>query len=256
MDTNRVGLSTVPKSASPAATARDHGFQSRRLLLFASMVTLLLWFVPYSNYLLYPLRLFITFVHEGGHALTALGTGGQVVSLTIARDGSGLTQTMQNPLWAWLTLSGGYLGTAVFGAMLLQIGRIKGWRNSGRITLFAASIFLVLITVMWGWRDSFTVASGLLLGVALFLLGRFLSPQSANFTASFIAVQCCLNALGDLQILLHLTTMGSAHNDAAFMAQHYGMTPVFWSVLWGIMAISILIVALRSYWRGTALAGK
>jgi hypothetical protein len=229
---------------------------ARRTLLIASLVTMALWFVPYANYILYPLRLFVTFIHEAGHALAALASGGSVVSLTIAPDGSGLTQAMQNPAFAWLTLSGGYLGTAVFGAILLQVGRLRGWRNAGRATLYAAGIFLFLITLMWGWRSVFTMVTGLSLGLLLFGMGRFLSPRAADFVAGFLAVQCCLNALGDLQILFHLTTQGMAHNDAAFMAQRYGLSPIFWSVFWGLSAVAILIVALRSYWRGTASATR
>src|SRR5262245_17830149 len=82
---------------------------ARRLLLISTVITLALWFVPYSNYLLYPLRLFVTFIHESGHALAALITGGQVASITIQPNGNGVTWTRDSPVWGWLVLSGGYL---------------------------------------------------------------------------------------------------------------------------------------------------
>lgn len=240
-------------SDSLISPQRTHGAEARKLLLIASVVTLALWFVPYANYVLYPLRLFVTFIHESGHALATLVSGGSVVSLTIAPDGSGLTQSYQSPWWNWLTLSGGYLGTALFGALLLQVGRLRNRRNAGRVTLYVAGGFLLLITLLWGWRSPFTIGAGLMLGALLIVMGRYLSPRTADFVASFLAVQLCLNALGDLSILLHLTTMGSAHNDAAFMAQNYPVLPaIFWSLAWGLMAVVLLIAALRSYWRGTA----
>ena len=43
-------------------------------LLMATAATLALWYVPYSNYILYPLRLFVTFLHESGHALAGAAT--------------------------------------------------------------------------------------------------------------------------------------------------------------------------------------
>ena len=61
------------------------------LLLVATIVTIALWIVPYGGYVVYPIRLFVTFIHESSHAIMAVLTGGAVQSLTIAADGSGLT---------------------------------------------------------------------------------------------------------------------------------------------------------------------
>ncbi len=59
-------------------------------LLFATALSLALWFIPYAEFLAYPFRIFVTFVHEGGHALAAFVTGNAVHSLTVSPDGSGL----------------------------------------------------------------------------------------------------------------------------------------------------------------------
>ncbi|MDQ3257955.1 MAG: M50 family metallopeptidase, partial [Acidobacteriota bacterium] len=49
-----------------------------RTLLFAAALTVLLWFVPFAELLTYPFRIFVTFIHEGGHALAAILTGNSV----------------------------------------------------------------------------------------------------------------------------------------------------------------------------------
>ncbi|MCV4726302.1 M50 family metallopeptidase, partial [Escherichia coli] len=63
------------------------------LLLAATAISLLIWlislFFPFFGYLLYPLRLFATFVHEGGHAIAGIISGSDVSSLTVSPDGSG-----------------------------------------------------------------------------------------------------------------------------------------------------------------------
>jgi hypothetical protein len=46
-----------------------------RTLLIATLITLALWFIPFASVLTYPFRLFVTFIHEGGHALAACLNG-------------------------------------------------------------------------------------------------------------------------------------------------------------------------------------
>jgi hypothetical protein len=258
MNSNPTGLNGLaalkPRSIPPEAQSR-----SRALLLTATLITLILQFLPYpyGNLLTYPLRLFVTFIHESGHALAAILSGGQVESLTISPDGSGLTRTY-NPFWAgWLVLSGGYLGTTLFGALLLQVGRLSRWQNAGRVTLYAAAGFLLGVTLLWGHANPFTLVTGVILAGVLWVLARLCTPQAANFIASFLAVQCCLNALGDLRILLTLTTQYPGRdNDALFMQQQYLLPAAFWAALWAVMAVIILALALRSYWRGTAIRAE
>ncbi len=66
-----------------------------RMLLLATALTVVLWFIPIAEVLTYPFRLFVTFIHEGGHALAAILTGHSVHGLKIAMIGSGVTYTTQ-----------------------------------------------------------------------------------------------------------------------------------------------------------------
>jgi hypothetical protein len=258
MNSNLTGKSGLPASFQPKGSGdkSDVLWQSRSLLLIASAITVALMFLPYSNILLYPLRLFVTFVHESGHAMAAIISGGSVESLTVSPNGEGLTMTRGTPWFAWLVLSGGYLGTTIFGALLLQVGRLKRWQNAGRATLYAAAAFLLTVTLLWGHSNPFTLLAGIVLAALIGGLARFSTPRVADFIASFLAVQCCLNALGDLRILLYLTTNTHVDNDAVFMQQQYLLPAVFWASLWAVMAVIILALALRSYWRGTEERGQ
>src|SRR3954469_3045648 len=86
-----------------------------RTLLIAAAITIALWFIPYASILAYPFRLFVTFIHEGGHALAAVLTGNSVVSLSVATDASGLTQTTQGGLLSQVIVSSaGYVGAMIF----------------------------------------------------------------------------------------------------------------------------------------------
>ncbi len=240
---------------------------NRNLLLIATLVTVGLWFVPYSDYLLYPLRIFVTFIHESGHALAALLTGGSVDSLHVHATGSGVTWVRVSPFWGWVSLSGGYVGAALFGSLLLQVGRFTRWRHAGRNTLYALAFTVLVVTILWAHNpfsnqpnpftggtgpDFFTPLAGLALFGLLFALARLSSPRVADFLAVFLAVQCCLNALVDLRTLLFITSNNLGDNDAVFMSQHYLLPPTFWALLWAGIGIMLMVVSLWSYLRAVA----
>ena len=262
-------LSTTGRQSIKAASNRgEHNQRSRQRLLFATLVTLVLAFAPFLasllfgesaasalaygiHVVLYPLRLFITFIHETGHALAALLTGNVVQSLHIMPNGEGLTWTSQTFLTGWIVNSAGYLGTTLFGATMLHVGRLRKLRSPGRAALTFAAASLLLITLMWGWHDVFTFGVGLVLSAGLFAMAKFLSPAAADFAAMFLAVQCSLNALEDIGILLTLTTHGEMQNDAGNMAKNYGLPATFWALGWAAAALVVLFFSLRSYWRAT-----
>ena len=93
-------------------------------LLVAATLSVLLWFIPYAEVLTYPFRIFVTFIHEGGHALAALLTGNSVASLSVAMNASGETYTSQGGLVSnFFIASAGYLGAMAYGALLLVLIR-------------------------------------------------------------------------------------------------------------------------------------
>src|SRR5919205_49689 len=107
--------------------ARDARPQAKALVAAAAL-SLALWFVPYAWVLSYPFQLFVTFIHEGGHALAALLTGNSVRSLSVAVDASGLTETLtpQGSYFSQMIISSaGYLTAIAFGALLLWLVRLR-----------------------------------------------------------------------------------------------------------------------------------
>ena len=220
---------------------------ARRLLAAATAASLILWFVPGAELITYPLRLFSTLVHEGGHALATVLTGGSVQQIWLEPNTSGLTISRGG--FAPLIYSGGYLGTAAIGAAALLLSRKKGTGKRGAI-LIAASVLVVTLLWIHPWsRGAFGFAAGLGIAGIVFLAARLLSEPAAQFLTSFLAVQLSLNALYDVRDLLYMTTRTAADNDAVFMAQAFGLWPWFWAAAWALGAAVILGATLRAYWR-------
>jgi hypothetical protein len=233
------------------------------LLIIATVITIALWFVPFADYLVYPIRLFVTFVHEGSHALTAFLTGGSVQSLTIAADGSGVVYSAPSGFFgAILTSSAGYLGSTAFGVLLLYLIR-KAFSPSK--ILFGCAAFVGIMTVVFGILSpvfnflslqvafssiAFTIISGLLLTAGLLAIARYAKVRWANFAVAFLAVQCLLNSLSDLKTLFLINSplIGSdMQTDAANMANATGLPGILWVLIWIAISILMISVGLRLY---------
>ena len=75
----------------------------RRRALFIAMVALVvtyfMWNIPQLDMLMYPLRLFVTYVHEAGHAIMVLLTGGSIEEFVVSSDGSGHVVSLGGTRW-------------------------------------------------------------------------------------------------------------------------------------------------------------
>jgi hypothetical protein len=230
-------------------------------LLVAATLSVVLWFIPYAEVLTYPFRIFVTFIHEGGHALAALLTGNSVQSLSVATNASGETYTTQGGLFSQIFIaSAGYLGAMAFGALLLALIR-KAF--AARIVLLSSAALIFGLTLIFGlikplfWFDSwsgipFTLLAGLFISVGLVLIARFASARVATFFVSFLAVQCVLNALFDLKTVLFISAPfgPSVPSDALNMARATGIPGLLWATLWFVLAFGLLWFVMRLYVAG------
>ena len=240
--------------------SRDARPQAMTLLIVATL-SVVLWFIPYAEVLTYPFRIFVTFIHEGGHAIAALLTGNSVESLSVAMNASGETYTTQGGLFSQVLISSaGYLGSMSFGALLLILIRKS---VAARLVLLGSAIFVFTLTLIYGlfkplfisgaWAGiPFTLFAGIFLTVALFLIARFASPKVASFFVSFLAVQCVLNALFDLKTVFFLSSPFAAAvpTDAVNMARSTGIPALVWAAIWIVLALGILWFAMRMYVAG------
>ena len=230
-------------------------------LLIATTMSVVLWFIPYAEFLTYPFRIFVTFIHEGGHALAALLTGNSVASLSVATNASGETYTSQGGLISQLFISSaGYLGSMLFGALLLVLIRKA---VAARIVLVGCGIFIFALTMIYGlikpmfsmtaWAGiPFTLFAGTLISVGLVLIAKFASARTATFFVSFLAVQSVLNALFDLKTVFFLSAPfgPTVPTDAVNMWRATGIPAIIWTVIWIGLALGILWFAMRLYVAG------
>jgi hypothetical protein len=216
-----------------------------RTLLIAAAITIALWYIPFLSVLSYPFNIFVTFIHEGGHALAALLTGNSVGSLSVATDGSGLTYTTTGGILSQtIVSSAGYLGAMAYGALLLFLIRRA---VAARYVLIGSAAFILALTLFYGLGSLFTIVAGIGIAAGLVAIATYASPRVATFFVSFLAVQSVLNALLDLKTLFFYSFVPGSHSDAGNMANATGIPALFWSAMWIGLAFVILSLAMRAY---------
>jgi hypothetical protein len=190
------------------------------------VVVWLLWWSP----LIYPLKLFVVLLHETSHALMAVATGGRVDRLVITADQGGVCYCPGGN--AFLTLSAGYLGSLLWGALILVLAQAD--RPAPRNTTTAIGVAVLGLTALFV-RNAFGVLFGALFGAALIALrGAGRTAHVAVLTA--LGLTSCLYAF--LDIKSDVLDRPHLPSDAYMLAQMTGVPTVVWGVLWiGIGAI-------------------
>nr|BAL56093.1 hypothetical conserved protein [uncultured Acidobacteriota bacterium] len=217
----------------------------RRALLWASGATLLLWFAPYAEVIVYPVRLFVTLVHESAHALAAVMTGGSVAYIQIHPDGSGVTATRGGLVP--LISSAGYVGTVLYGSALLLWCRDPRRAKTalGVTALGVTTVTLAFIRPVIGFGFAAGVIASALFGILFWVT----SARAAQCLVGFLAVQSCLNALFDLKALFALSIAGETHTDARAMQELTRVPALVWALLWSGVSLVVLVLIARAYRR-------
>jgi len=204
-------------------------------LWLAAAASLVISLTPWAPLLLYPFRLFTTWVHECGHALMTVLVGGRVTSITIEPDGSGLTRSLipAGRVAGGLVASSGYLGSAVVGCLLMAATRIE---RRAHVILLSVGAFMLLTLVIW-MRNLFGVAVVLAWGVVLVALARRGIGHASRFLVSLLAVQVALNSVYDIRVLF---LIGRGQSDAATMARLFVLPSWFWATAWMLASVAML----------------
>jgi hypothetical protein len=204
-------------------------------LWIAAAVSLLLSLTPWAGLLLYPFKLFTTWVHECGHAFATVLVGGRVQAITIAPDTSGLTLGLvpAGALARGVVASAGYLGAALVGCVLMAAARAP---RRAHAILLATGGCLLLTAVLWV-RNLFGLVVVLAWGAALVALGRRGAGDAARFLVGLLAVQVALNAVYDIRVLF---LVRGGPSDAETMARLFLLPASLWAAAWMVLSVAML----------------
>jgi hypothetical protein len=236
---------------------RDEDFTAQQTLVLiglAGLATLLIAFMPWLSLLNFPFRLLVTLVHELGHGLAALLTGGSFIRFVIFPNGAGLAYTAGG--WRFAVIPAGYVGVAVFGAGLILLGRSHRW---SRIAMSLIGGAMSLLSLRYGLPSIFSVQflSGLLTTVSGVIFGALFlwvaikaAPGWIIFLLHLVAIQAGLTAFSDIATVIGLSTrfFNAPANDAASMAELTFIPAIVWALVWAIAAVALIGGAIWLTW--------
>ena len=196
-------------------------------LILIFTVVALLW----NTVALYPLKIFVVFMHEVSHGLAAIATGGEIVNLNVNQHEGGLAKTRGGSRF-WI-LTAGYLGSLLWGGFILLLAAMTHY---DKVISVLIGVGMVAISIGFG-SDLFTYLFGIGFGVVLILIGFFLPEKVNDWLLRVIGLTSCLYAI--LDIKSDVLDRSELPSDARMLSEVTPLSTEFWGFLWIVIAIGL-----------------
>ena len=227
----------------------------RRRALFIAMVamvvTYFMWNIPQLDMIMYPLRLFVTYVHETGHAVMVLLTGGRIQEFVVSSDGSG--HVISTGGTRALIAPAGYIGAALFGSTLFYVvNRLPRFANNIAYLLGGGMVFFTLAFILPSSIKPLALTIGITFGVILLAVASKLPQMLTLLVLNVLAIITALNAVFDIFILMRFIDAGSEANDAVNFSRYVApfVPASFVALTWaGIAGLLFAIAFYYGAWK-------
>lgn len=214
---------------------------SSRNFLILSIVLVVASWLFWDSPFLFPIRMFVVLLHELGHAMAALATGGQVLRIELLYGEGGAAWTSGGS--RFLILNAGYLGSLAFGILLLLSAR-KDRFVRPVVTLIAV---VTAFVTLWYLRPffSFSFMYGVLASSVLLALASQASTGIQRVVLHFLGIFSCLYALFDIRDdVLNFERVGGT-SDATMLAELTLIPAPLWGFGWFVASVLLLFFLRR-----------
>jgi Peptidase M50B-like len=214
------------------------GDRKQLLLVLAIVaVSILIW----DSIVIYPMKVFVVFLHEISHGFAALLTGGSIIELKVFENQGGLALTQGG--MPFVIASSGYLGSMIWGGLMF-LTAMKAPR--AKLLAFLVAGMLLVITLLLV-RNSFGFIFGLAFAAALGFAALKLPPVVVQITMQSLGALSCLYALTD--IADDLLTLEYRQTDAQILADMSGIPAIVWGAIWSVLALLVFYVVIQRAWK-------
>jgi hypothetical protein len=198
----------------------------------------LLWETP----VVYPLKVFVVLLHEVSHAMMAVATGGSIDYITLDPRLGGACYCPGGS--AFLTLSAGYLGSLLWGGLLLSAARRSKVKSEWVNGLIGALV--IGLTILYV-RNGFGLAFGVLFGLGMLFVSRRLGDDVNRPLLLTLGLTSALYAI--LDIKSDILDRPEARSDAFMLAEITGISTAIWGAIWIALALTFSAWLFRRAYR-------
>ena len=197
-------------------------------LFLASVLIFLLW----NTAIIFPVKLWSVLIHEIGHALAAILTGGSVSYIEVGPNLGGITLFSGGN--EFITAFAGYFSSTIFGAAAFY----ASYREKERKYFgygFAVIIFLVTVNLI---REPFSIAVSILYCILLVVLPNLSKKSISEYTFRFIGLTSALYVFTD--VLYDVFSTSLRLSDAEKLEEITSIPSTFWGIIWLIITGSVI----------------
>lgn len=218
-------------------------------LVIVAIATVLLWQVPWGNYIIYPFTILATWFHEMGHGLTAILMGGNFHKLLLFSNGSGMAYN-SGPFFLGnigqaLVAMGGPLGPAIAGGFLIISSRRY---KSAHLALMILGCFMLLSVLLWV-RSPFGIVAISLWGLLILAISQKTSQLIQGLFVQFLGLQAIISTYQQKGYLFGATGVNidgrGLVSDTGKMAQLLLLPHWFWASLIVVVSTLIFVQSIR-----------
>ncbi|OGL41251.1 MAG: hypothetical protein A2161_22445 [Candidatus Schekmanbacteria bacterium RBG_13_48_7] len=202
------------------------------LFIFAALAVVL-WETP----VIYPVKLFVVFLHEISHGLAAVLTGGKIVQIEVNQQLGGICYTQGGS--QFIVASAGYIGSIFWGAMILLLSSRTRFYKLGAFFIGAVLIFISLLYV----SNSFGITFGVGFGILLIFVAKFAPGVINKFILQFIGIVSCFYVLIDIKE--DLFSFEHRVTDAQILANMTHIPAIIWAIIWMVISFFTVWFAIK-----------
>jgi hypothetical protein len=194
---------------------------------------IVIWFLWHTP-VLFPFKLVTIYIHELSHALAGWLTGGRVKGIAVHTNEGGVTLLEGGKMW--LVLPAGYLGSAIFGSLLILMG------TNPILSQIAAGLLIAALALAIWWANNWLTRLLTIAFMALTALLWWFKAAWLPFLINFIGTMSALYAIYD--IYDDTIRRSVPESDASLLAKHTGVPALVWGIIWCLFSIVLLFAAI------------
>lgn len=246
------GLKLAKPALKPGPSKAQLTSAARWALVGSTLATLAIFLTPGLAFIAIPLMYLSTLVHEMGHGVGSLLSGGEWRDFYMYSDGSGVAHIRPDSHFGVaFSCAAGLVGPAVVAAGFLALGLRP---HLARLALLGAGLFFALALILWV-RGGFGMTFTALVGGACIAVALIAPNEVARATLLFLATQLALSVYSRGDYLFEdyvdgqMTGGKRAPSDVQIMSDSIGMPYWFWGVTCAAFSAAVLFAAAWLYVR-------